>query len=252
MEVCDLCWLYIPVPRTGIGTTVATIEAWGHLHGCLGRDITAVFDGEVRQALRNPSLASECCPGWAGIDALGALAAVGGEVFFAYGQFVGGYYFAKEDAASRTRHDELMVFTYPPYACLRSPIAFEHWGGVAEGTIVCESYLRRKLMEHTPHHVVIVTPVSIGGYLIIAGWDMMLWVIVECNGYDALGTRHKKGGIETLVEVVAKIIHTAKTAVLHSREICLDVTVGHFCSLRHSTCKKAETQRLGFYFIQTP
>ena len=181
--------------------------------------------------------------------ATAAAVAHGGVVF----KVVGDKEFAKEEHAAGMGDDELVVAPYPSQSRTLCPITFKHGGSVAEGTIGGYAAGGCKGMQLLLHHVVIVLAIGIIGYLILVGGNLLGRGIGECHADDALDSRHEKSRVETLVDVVGKIVHRGMTAIGYPTAIAVGSAAINGFGLGYAAGEKAETLGLGFYlFSQIP
>ena len=168
-------------------------------------------------------------------------------------QGVGDEEFAKEEHTACMGNDELVVATNPTQSGTLCPIALKHGGSVAEGTIGGYAAGGGKGMELLLHHVVIVLAIGIIGYLILVGGYLLGWGIRECHADDALDSQHEKSRVETLVDVVGKIVHRGMTAIGYPTAIAVGSVAVNGFGLGYAAGEKAETLGLGFYlFSQIP
>ena len=108
-------------------------------------------------------------------------------------------------------------------------------------------------MQLLLHHVVIVLAISIIGYLILVGGNFYTWGVRESHADDALDSRHEKSRVETLVDVVGKIVHLGMTAIGYPTAIAVGSVAINGFGLGYAAGEKAETLGLGFYlFSQIP
>ena len=169
----------------------------------------------------------------------------GGVVF----QLFGDEEFAEEEHTSCMGDDELVVAACPSQSGTLCPIALEYRSCVAEGTVGGYAACGGKGMELLLHHIVIVLAIGIIGYLILVGGNFYAWGVRESHADDALHAIHKKTRVETLVDIVGKIVHGGMMPFGYPTAVVVGSNTVNGFGLGYTTGEKAETLCLGFYLV---